>query len=215
MKNKIVSVLILIVLLLSGCGFPNEPMFDDAYTRNIYLSEYSIERELADGTGGYWHEYNLGAIDLSPGASGATQIVPNVSTLGGYQFNAINEYLYFTTHVEDDWDGITDGILEITFEVNDDNTLGNDADTVDFQVECWHKIPGELVNNVVSLDGSTVVGQSDQHELFIQDVIITDMRVNEVIAFRVNLNTIDSEVADVIVNYFEFKYPVYIPAMER
>lgn len=211
MRRKILSILFILLgllLTLAGCN-AGDPLGDDFYSTASYI------RLAEDGGGGYWHEYNLGAIDLSPGASGATQITPNVSSLGGYRFDDITEHLYFTTHVEDDWDGISDGVLEVSFEVNVDNTAGLVTDTVEIAAECWHKLPGEFGNVVNSHEGSTVVGQSDQHELFIQNIVIDDIRVNEVIAFRINLNTIFSEVDSIIINYVEFKYRTYIPAQEE
>jgi hypothetical protein len=182
---------------------------------------YSVEnynRLYPDGaggyTGGYLHEYTLGAIELSPGASGATLIVPNISSLGGYRLDNITETLFYTIHIEDDWDGLSDAIFEISFEVNVDNTGGLVTDTVKLQLEVWHKIPGELTNTVFSLQGNTVVGQADQHQLFIQNITVGNLRYDEVIAFRVNLNTIQSQVTSVIINMVEFKYPTFIPAME-
>ena len=201
-------ILLLAMLVVGGCD-ATDPIFDDIYTKASFI------RVDATGNGGYWHEYALGAIELSPGASGATLIVPNASSLGGYRLDAINEYLYFNSHIEDDWDGVSDGIFEIYFEVNEDNTAGLVTDTVKFQLEVWHKLHGELTNTVFSLQGNTVVGQSQQHELFEQQITIGNLRMNEVIAFRLNLNTIQSQVVNVIVNYVELKYPTYLPAMER
>jgi hypothetical protein len=215
-RKLILLALCLIIITTTGCvvtGLDNDRI-GPLYTTDIYLGDYSIARELDDGSGGYWHEYSLGAIDLSPGGSGATLIAPNASSLGGYRFDNITEYLLFATHVDADWDEVSDGILEIAFEVNVDNTGGLVTDTVEISAECWHKLPGELVNTVNSHEGSTVVGQSDQHELFIQEVDITDLRIGEVIAFRINLNTVFSEVDNIIINYVEFKYKTYIPAME-
>ena len=202
-------VVILIMGTLSGCS-ANDPLTDNLYTEASFIRTNPVT-----GGGGYWHEYPIGAIELSPGASGATQIAPNASSLGGYQFNAINEYLYFNSHVDHDWDGLSDGLFEIFFEVNDDNTGGLVTDTVKFQLEVWHKVEGDLVNTVYSLSGNTVVGQSQQHELFEQEIIVGNLRERDVLAFRINLNTIQSQVTDVIVNYVEFKYPTFIPQMEE
>ena len=176
----------------------------------------SVIRTDGAGGGGYWHEYNLPAFNVSPGASGATFIAPNVSSLGGWRLDNITELLYFATHVEDDWDGTTDALLEIAFEVNIDNTGGLITDTVEISVECFHKIEGAFGCTVVSTEGSVVVGQSDQHELFIMDVPFdaADLAINQIISIRINLNTIMSEVDSIIVNYFEFKYQTFIAAME-
>lgn len=210
-KNNLITITLLLILLLiiTGCS-SSDPLLENLYTEKSFIRINPVT-----GNGGYWHEYALGAIDLSPGASGATLIVPNASSLGGYQLNAINEYLYFNSHVDHDWDGTSDGLFEIFFEVNDDNSGGLVTDTVKFQLEVWHKVKGELTNTVYSLSGNTVVGQSQQHELFEQEIIIGNLRETEVLAFRLNINTIQSQVTDIIVNYIEFKYPTFIPQMEE
>jgi hypothetical protein len=199
----------LLSVLLVGCSA------DDPLTDNLYTDASFIRVNPTTGSGGYWHEYSLAAIDISPGASGATLIAPNASSLGGYQLNAINEYLYFASHIDHDWDGVSNGLIEIFFEVNDDNTGGLVTDTVKIQLEVWHKRDGELTNTVFSLQGNTVVGQSQQHELFEQEITVGDLRELEVVAFRLNLNTIQSQVTYIIINYVEFKYPTYIPQMEE
>ncbi len=201
-KKIILVITALVFILLTSCNV------EDPLPETLYVS--SIQR-----SDGYWHEYNLGAIELSPGGSGATLIAPNISSLGGYRLDAINEYLYFTSHVEEDWDGVGAGNFEIAFEVNVDNTGGLVTDTVRFQLEVWHKLPGELTNTVFSLDGVTTVGQSDQHELFEQEIEVGNLRAGEVVAFRININTVLSQVTTVIVNYVEFKYPTLYPAIER
>lgn len=209
MRKYFILPLLILSILFVGCS-ADDPLAEDLYTEASF-----IRINPATGGGGYWHEYALGAIDLSPGASGATLLAPNASSLGGYRFDAINEYLYFASHVDHDWDGISNGLLEIFFEVNVDNTAGLVTDTVKFQLEVWHKMDGELTNTVYSLQGNTVVGQSDQHELFEQEIVVGNLREREVIAFRINLNTIQSQVTNVIVNYVEFKYPTFIPQMEE
>lgn len=235
MKKLLLSILLVSILVLSGCGALKDPV-GEMFTQNITpgtASEYSIgseeypyyesyvdttygslEREGPMGSGGYWHEYNIDVSSVSPGGSGATLINPNVSTLGGYRLDAINEWLFFTTHVEDDWDGFTEAEVEISFEVNVDNTAGLDTDAVQFQVECWHKFPGEYGCDVNSHEGNTVIGKSDIHQLFVQDLPVPDIGTDQVITFRLNLNTITSDITSVIVNYVEFKYKTKTPANE-
>jgi hypothetical protein len=201
--------LLLLLPVLVGCS-AEDPLTDNLYTDASYIRINPVT-----GGGGYWHEYAISATDLSPGASGATFIAPNASSLGGYQLNAINELLFFGSHVDHDWDGVSDGLFEIFFEVNDDNSGGLPTDTVKFQLEVWHKTEGEQVTTVYSLDGTTVVGTAVQHDLFEQEITIGNLRERDVLAFRLNLNTITGDVTDVIVNYIEFKYPTFIPQMEE
>ena len=120
-QGIVIILVVLMAALLNGC-YESDPV-----TETIY-STGGFQRLAEDGTGGYIHEYNIAATELSPGSSGATQIVPNVSSLGGYRLDNIIETLYFSTHVEDDWDEVNDGIVEIYFEVNFDNTGGADDD---------------------------------------------------------------------------------------
>jgi len=214
-KSILLTLLLALVLSVSsGCGFPNDPMLDDAYTRNIYLGDHTLERELDDGSGGYWHEYLIPAVNLSSGGSGATLIIPDNSTLGGYQLDRDTEFLFFITHIEDDWDEVSNAIMEIDFEVNVDNTGGNDTDTVKFQVDCYHKIEGEFANTTQSLSGNTVVGKANQYELFKQTITITNVRLEETVAVKLNLDTTNSEVDDIIVNFVELKYQAKTPALE-
>lgn len=211
MRRLIASLIGLLLLLsvLAGCS-ANDPLTDNLYTEASY-----VRVNETDGGGGYWHEYAVAAIDLSPGSSGATLIAPNISSLGGYRFDAINEYLLYGSHVEHDWDGVTDGLFQIYFEVNEDNTVGLPTDTAKFQLETWHKLNGERTCTVYSLEGNTVVGQADQHDLFEQEITVGNLRDGETISFRLNLNTITGDITNVIVNYVEFKYRTYLPQMEE
>ena len=210
--RKLLSALIALLLLLPvlvGCS-ANDPLIDNLYTEASFIRINPVT-----GGGGYWHEYSIAGKSLSPGSSGATFIAPNASSLGGYQLNGITEYLLFATHVDHDWDGLSDGVMEIYFEVNDDNSGGLPTDTVKFQLEVWHKMVGERTTTVYSPDSTTIVGTAQQHDLFKQEIVIDNLRAMEVIAFRLNLNTITGDVTDVIVNYVEFKYPTFLPQMEE
>ncbi len=208
MRKKLLVGLVSVAIILTGCS-AGDPIVDNVYTNASYI------RVGSDGSGGYWHEYNIDAFSTSPGGSGATLIPTNASTLGGYQLNGINEYIYFTTHVDENWDGVSDAIMEIYFEVNNDNSGGLVTDSVAISIECYHKVLGERVNTIRSHGESTVVGQAEQYDLFQMDIVMGDLRPGEVIAYRINLNTILSEVDDIIINYIEFKYPAYVAALER
>jgi len=193
----------------------------NAYHTDIDVSndiniDGSLLRVDGAGNGGYWHEFNLPAFSVTTGTSTATFVGSNVSTLGGWRLDNIVEFLYFAVQVEDDWDGVTDALLDIAFEVNVDNTGGLVTDTVEISTECYHKLEGDFGCTVVSEEGSVIVGQSDQHELFIMHIPFdaADLAIDQIIAIRINLNTIMSEVDNIIVNYFEFKYQTYTPAIE-
>jgi hypothetical protein len=167
-----------------------------------------------DNGGGYWHEHNVDGINVSPGSSGETLIVPNASTLGGWQLNAMGEWLYFDIAIEPDYDEVSDARMLIYFEVNDDNSLGNDADTVDMQIEFWCKRLGERTNTNHTYNISTIVGKAEQHDLFVATLDCTPVE-NSIVSFRLELTTITSDVDDIIVNYVKIRYPTYTSALER
>ncbi len=210
LRHKILIGLLALAVLLLGTGCEiNDPLVDDFYT------SASLIRVAGDGSGGYWHEHEVDAFSISPGGSGATLIVAGASTLGGYRLDAAVEYLYFDTHIEDDWDGISDGIIIIYFEVNTDNSGGLVTDSVTITVENYHKLPGARTTTISAHQRTTLVGQAEAHDLFVMTVSIDDLHLTEVTVFRVNLNTILSDVDDIIINYLEFRYPTYSPAAER
>ena len=81
-KSLLIPLLLLIILLISSCS-ASDPIKDDLYSEASYI------RLAADGGGGYWHEYNEAAVNISPGLSEATFIAPNASSLGGWRLDAI------------------------------------------------------------------------------------------------------------------------------
>lgn len=208
MRQKLLIIILVFTLMFAGCS-ASDPIQADIYSSAGY------NRVDGDGDGGYWHEHKMDAVSLSPGASGATAVTANALTLGGYQFDAITEYVYFTAHIEVDWDGVSDAVVDVYFEVNVDNSGGLVTDTVDFSVEYYHKGEGERVNTVATHTGSTVVGQAEAYSYFQQTIIIVGLHAGDVVTIRLNLNTTLSEVDDVIVNYIEFRYPSFAPAIER
>lgn len=218
-SRNLVGVILVAVLLsvtvLSGCIY-EDTLEDTIYpadmevSGNITLTNgYSFTRE-----GGYYHTYDFDAINLTTLGTAASQINPNASSIGGYRLDAINEWLSCLAYIDDDWDGSSNGTLQIWFEVNVDNSGGADADVVRIQVEVWDKIEGELTTTVQSLEGSTTVGKATQHKLFIQEINVPNLRANALIAFRFNLNTILSDVTNIIVNEITFKYETQYPAVE-
>ena len=60
----------------------------------------------------WWKETHLPASAVSPGASGASLVVLNTSSLV-YLLNATNEYLYFDTDIHADWNAVSDIVVII------------------------------------------------------------------------------------------------------
>ncbi len=219
MKKLFISLLLAAVLLLMGC-YPGD------LSDKIYYDELEIADELTVqypgslirydnvGGGGYWHEHDFTVSSFSKGASGATLVVPSALSVGGYQLNSVTEYVYVTVHIEGDISGAGPGYIELTFEVNIDNTGGNTTDVVVFDVESYHKALGDLVSTIDTHSGSTVVGKADTNKIFAQVITIDDVVADQTITFRINLDTVASDVDDVVLNFFEFKYQTIFPAQE-
>jgi len=186
-KRKLMSLLF--ILLFASFGLLGcssaDPLPEPFYTSDLTV----VDGYSLQREDGYWRNSGHNAINLY--STEGTRLNPNISSLGGYRLDAIAEYIYFTV------------------------LGGNAGDVVLFQLECWHKVEGEPGCTVYSLEGSTVVGISDQHDLFKQTIVVSNIRVNEIISFRINLNTILSDVVNVIVNYVEFKCPTLYPAEEK
>ena len=208
MMKKGLFLLLVGALLLGSLGCDAS----DPWTEDWNYSGHSY-RYTASGGGGYWHQRTLDGISLSPGNSGATIVPPNISTLGGYRLDALGEWLYFDVYIGEDYDGVSDAVLDIFFEVNVDNSGGNDTDTVDFQIEYWCKRLGERTNTNATYNVSTTVGKAEQHDLFMATKACTPIG-ESLVAFRVELTTITSDVDNIIVNYVRMRYPTYAPALE-
>ena len=173
-----------------------------------------------DGSSRYWHEYALSAFSANAGASGATFIAPDDRTVGGMQLNAVGEVLYYETHVENDWDGTTDLILEVYFESLVDNSGGAGTDTVDLKVVFFYKGIGENSTNIQTVEVATIVGTTAEFAMFEAkftinyDLANNVVQVGDVFGMILNLETDTSEVDNIIINYAEFKYETTKPSPE-
>lgn len=160
----------------------------------------------------WWDRVDVDIFIADPGASGATFTVPDGNTVGGFQLDNATEYLYVNTHMHENWDGASDLVLEIQFEINVDNSGGNAGDTVDFDVEVYLKGDGDTATKNQSISASKTVGAAAQYTAFTVEVPVdydhaTDpVDTDDRITFVINLDTADSEVDDIIVNHMEFKW---------
>jgi len=62
MKRILLSILLVMVLLVGGCGFEGDPMIDDAYTRNVYPGEtdtYQVGSEDLRYSEGYFEDLDV------------------------------------------------------------------------------------------------------------------------------------------------------------
>ena len=167
---------------------------------------------LRGATSLWWRIQHVDLVNVSRGASAAVWTALDANHLSGYQLDADTEYLYFNVHVGTDWDEASDLELVIDFETNVDNAAGAGADTVDFDTLMYYKGAGETVNKTQTPGGSVVVGTAARY-YEAQAAVTIDwdsggnvVQVHDCISIRINLDTINSEVDDVIVHHAMFRY---------
>ena len=210
MRRKILAtafVLLSLLVVLAGCN-AGDPLSENFYSSASYI------RLAEDGSGGYWHVRLLDATNLATGASGATLVPPGASTLGGHRLDALTEYLYFDVAVLYDYDGVSDAQVRMFFEVDEDNSGGLLTDAVVIHLVFWCKQLGERTTTFQEYNIPVVVGLAEPHDLF-EAVLNCPPTSFSVIAFRVNLDTVNSDVDSIILNYVQLRYPSFTPGLER
>lgn len=203
----LVLILLTLVMTVSGCST------SDPYPESFYTSG-SYARVASDGAGGYWHEHDVQGVTISPGMSGATFTTPGANTLGGYQLDAANEYLYFDIAVEDNYDGIADAEIYVYFELGLDNSAGAVTDVVALSLHFWCKQLGDTATTHVEYIIPTVVGAAAQYTMF-EGFLECAPVPESIVSFRLSLDTVNSDVDNVIINYVKLRYPSYYSALER
>lgn len=167
--------------------------------------------EIDASTSVWWHCHYIDASKMRP-AGGPVETNPDGSTLGGWQLDAATEYLYSNAGVCNDWDGATDLEMCVFFEVNVDNSGGGTGDTVDLQLITWYKALSATAVRTQTTEEPITVGQSPQYKLWNCTFTIdwdyesNVVLANDIISFRLNLETDTSEVDNIIVNHMCFRY---------
>lgn len=160
----------------------------------------------------WWNYRQISVLDASPGGSGATFTPPDANTLGGYRFDADDEFLYFGSDVHDDWDESSDIVVEVFFETNIENGGGAPTDTVDLKIDFQLKGLNENFCKTHIVETSVTVGAVARFTLFVAEFLIDydhgalPVQVGDLISATLNLETDTSEVDDVIITHVEFKY---------
>ncbi len=186
---------------------PNAAIFVEATDGVV-----TLQNVLRTATSKWYYCKYVDSFSVSPGGSGATLTVPDTNTLGGYQLDAANEYLYFNARTCSNWDAASDLNVKITFEVNTDNSGGNAGDTVDLSLLAYFKGDGETSCKSQTLETANTVGASAQYKQFtsIHTIDYDDpndtVDANDVFVFRINLETDTSEVDNIMVNFIVFNY---------
>jgi len=164
----------------------------------------------------YYCKY-MDAFSLASGGSGATLVTPDNNTLGGYNLDADNEYLYFNAAVCNNWDGASDPIVIIIWEVDVDNTGGGANDSVEIDLQCWFKGDGETSNKSQALSGRTEIGQSARYKQFMTTLTIdyddgsNPVEEGDVFTCRLNFDATNSDISDIVINFVRFAYRCKVP----
>ncbi len=179
----------------------------------------SLVRVISDGTSGYWKEYALYPQAFKIKGGEPTPVDANANSLGGYQLNNDGEILAFNTHVDNEWDEISDIVIDVYFDIQD---AGEDvADTVDFDLTAFIKGQGDVATKSQDITASVIVGTAAQYTQFEAEAVIdyndgaNPVSKGDSITIEINLNTTTSEIDDIVLSYVEIKYHSLVPSLER
>ena len=162
------------------------------YNLNL-KSDKVLFKYAADSEGALWKEYHIGASSVSIGQSGATQGVSNASLY--WILDAVTEYLYFGSDLDDDWDANSDVQVEVWVALENAETA-NDLIRASLRADYYasHDVMGaktqtrSIDHNIESYNA-----QGSVHELvFILDWDLADnvMEIGDIIKLRFWLDDI-------------------------
>lgn len=179
-----------------------------------------VKGTLRSSTSVWWHIQHIDMSAVSKGASNAVWTAQSANNLNGFQLDGDTEYLYFNTHVRDNWDGASDLEVIVRFETNANNSGGADADTVNFDLVMYFKGDTETTQKTQVLTGSITVGKAAQYYhgsvtfTINWDLANHVVQVGDCCSWRLNLDTGNSDVDDVIVHHGMFRYKTTKPSAE-
>jgi len=188
-------------------------LLDDDHTQYLLVDgTRDMEAPLTFDDSYYWKCQKLTGLEFAAGGSGATWTAPDANTAGGYNLDADAEYVYFGSCVCGDWDAVSDMELIVCWETDVDNSGGNDADEVQIDVEVYMKGESETSTKNQSLSETQIIGKAARYTSYQTTFTIdydsaTDpIEVGDKMAFRLNFDATNSDIADIIVNDAIFRY---------
>lgn len=177
----------------------------------IVPSSVTVTDFMRGATSLWWHHDHIAPFSADPGASGATWIDPQANRIGGWQLNHEDEHLHLHIHLEDEWDAASDVEFHVVFEINA-ASVGS-GDTVDLKLIAFYKGDGEATTKTQTIEAATTVGVADQYTQFEAQFTIpyapgggNNIDMEDSFGLTINLETDTSEVDDITINWFEFKY---------
>ena len=192
MKKLLLMLALVLVATLIGCGFPGEPMLDDAYPRDVYMTEgHEITFE---GDSRWYDQKTMPIQTMRIIAFG----VPTRVTRGIFQgfslpiWNAggnVNEELYSCQCVAGNWDVTTDFILYVGGWLD----TANDTKRFQLRVSFEHWTAGDVVPvTVTDVDVETITGNWAQFTSFKVGFTLDSTGIEEGDALGIRLRRIDA-----------------------
>lgn len=171
---------------------------------------FTASSAIQGATSLWYRAVHMNALNVATGASGATWTAPSANTLGGYQLNAVGEILYTGDSVTSMWDGASDLIVNVTWEVNEAASADG---TVDLQLICYYKGDHDTATKSQTLEEAhTITGNKAQYTRHVTsftidyDAVDNIVEIADKISFVLNLETDTSECDNIIINTIMFKY---------
>ncbi len=173
--------------------------------------------EVRENAAGYIIEYHVPALSDAAGASGATVTAPDANTLGGWQLNNVNENVFYIAHIHDTWDGKSDIRFTVTWEQNAASV--NPGDHVDLQCIFRYKGDQQAAIRTQTVQIATTIDAAAQFTQWTTEFPLdfdigggNNLAAEDTISVELNLETVKSDVDDVIINLAMFEYNSNTPA---
>lgn len=193
---------------ITGSATVEIPLLDDLYVAGMTISDGVVRSKSTE----YRRYYHVSISSVNPGASGATWVDPTADYFEGWKLDAASENVTMATDTHGDWDASADPELEFKFTVNVDNSAGNAADEVDFELICYYGSTGSDALKTQTINESVVVGACDQYDRFKAEIDIDRNATDNPFLPGESINIILSvpatgDITDVTINEVAFYYP--------
>ena len=188
MKKLILTLGLIVLLIIVGCGTAGDPILDDLYTQNVYPgtdSTYSVGSEDYYYQHGYFGHLHLNEFDpfrLTGDALVYIELRPDLDfetvrahgtptqvsrgIVHGFSlpiYAANNEELFLSTHVPYRWDGVSDILVHIHCYLD----TGNTDKRFNLQLSWESFTDGDVIPNTSNdLTVETQTGTAPQYQSF-------------------------------------------------
>lgn len=197
MKKLLFIPILVLILALTSCGFPGEPMLDDAYPRDVYFTEgYGI---ILEGDSKVWLEFRP-ELDFDVVKKNAVPLSHTRGIFTGFElpiYNNDDQELFFDICVPDRWDGTSMSHIHMDIFLID---AQSDGEAFKLQVFWEHYTPGVDVvpdisapEEIETATGDSAAFQSFQIHF---DIPAGDMLGDDILAFRLRrvVATVDDDI---------------------